>query len=255
MGTAAGLALAGLKPVVYTIAPFTTYRCFEQIRVDVCYNNAPVIIVGTGAGLSYASLGPTHHSMEDVAILRTLPNMTVLCPSGPEETAEGLAAALKLRAPIYIRLGKKGEPDLHLNSRGLEIGKAVNLHTGRDACLIGAGPVLKTAIDAAELLESENITLNIENFHTIKPLDEAKLTKLAQDFSNIIIVEEHGKIGGLYSAVAEFYSEAHFNRPRLHSIAGKDEFIHNIGTQQYAMEYFGISKEAICHTVKSILDL
>ena len=109
MGVAAGLALSGLRPIIYTITPFTTTRCYEQIRVDACYHNVPVIIVGTGSGLSYAELGPTHHSCEDLAIMRVLPNMTVLAPADEVELRQCLRTALKLKGPVYIRIGKKGE--------------------------------------------------------------------------------------------------------------------------------------------------
>lgn len=122
MGVAAGMALSGLRPVVYTITPFTTTRCFEQIRVDACYHKAPVIIVGTGSGLSYAELGPTHHSLEDMAILRTLPGMRVIAPCDTSELRCALHAALKEDGPVYIRIGKKGEPAIHQNLAAFKIG-------------------------------------------------------------------------------------------------------------------------------------
>ena len=246
------MALSGLKPVVYTIAPFTTYRCFEQIRIDVCYNNAPVIIVGTGAGLSYASLGPTHHSMEDIAILRTLPNMTIFCPSGPKETRDGLLAAFHYNAPIYIRLGKKGEPDLYRGPKILEFGKAVTMNNGTDACVIGAGPVLQQAMQAAETLRSEGLALRVENFHTIKPLDKQRLEELSKSFGNLIVIEEHGKIGGLFGAIAEWTSTQKSTQPRLHSISGNDEFIHKIGNYDFAMDQFQINADHVCQLVRKL---
>ena len=124
-GVAAGLAFSGLRPVTYTITPFNTTRCFEQIRLDVCYPNLPVIIVGTGSGLSYSELGSTHHSMEDIAILRTLPNMHVLCPADPVEVRLALQDALRLARPTYIRIGKKGEPVIHKTIPSFEIGGMV----------------------------------------------------------------------------------------------------------------------------------
>ena len=125
MGVAAGMALSGLRPVVYTITPFTTTRCFEQIRVDVCYHKAPVIIVGTGSGLSYAELGPTHHSLEDLAILRTLPGMRVVAPCDTMELRLALRAALKQSNPVYIRIGKKGEPAIHKHEPVFDFGTAI----------------------------------------------------------------------------------------------------------------------------------
>lgn len=252
MGVAAGLAMTGLKPVVYTIAPFTTYRCFEQIRVDVCYNNAPVIIVGSGAGLSYASLGPTHHSMEDIAILRTLPNMTVFCPSGPKETRDGLIAALDYDAPIYIRLGKKGEPDLYKGPETIEFGKAVTMRSGTDACIIGSGPVLNQAMQAAEILKSEDISLRVENFHTIKPLDEDRLVEISKSFDKLIVIEEHSRIGGLYGAIAEWCSSQQNHRSQLFSISGNDEFIHKISNHNFAMDQFDINAAKVCEVIKEM---
>ena len=136
MGVAAGLAMSGLKPIVYTITPFTTTRCLEQIRVDVCYHNVPVIIIGTGSGLSYASLGPTHHSLEDFAIFRAVPNITILAPSDSVELKKCLNEALKMNTPVYIRIGKKGEEVLTKESTPLKIGKSINYKRGNEVCLI-----------------------------------------------------------------------------------------------------------------------
>ena len=142
MGVAAGLAMSGLKPIIYTITPFTTTRCFEQIRVDVCYHNVPVIIIGTGSGLSYASLGPTHHSLEDFAIFRAIPNITILAPSDSVELKKCLHEALKMDTPVYMRIGKKGESVVTEESSILQIGKSVNFKKGKDVCLIGTGTIM-----------------------------------------------------------------------------------------------------------------
>ena len=157
MGMAAGMAMSGYRPVVYTITPFTTTRCLEQIRVDVCYHEAPVIIVGTGAGLSYAQLGPTHHSCEDIALLRALPNMTVFCPADSVELRLGLRAALEQDRPVYIRIGKKGEPVLHDGEPPFELGKALTLRDGADVCLIGTGTIMPVLLAAASDLDAAGI--------------------------------------------------------------------------------------------------
>lgn len=253
MGVAAGMALSGFRPVVYTITPFTTYRCFEQIRVDVCYHEAPVVIVGTGSGLSYASLGPTHHSMEDVAVLRTLPGMTVFCPSCPLEVAAGLRAAVAHEGPVYIRLGKKGEPDLHDALPEISFGKAITMREGIDLCLIASGSVLGLALEAQRQLSDSGISARVENFHTIKPLDEGRLDELAQRFSVIIVIEEHGRIGGLYGAIAEWLAGKPGKPLSLISIAADDRFLHEIGTQEYARNRFGISVEAIVCAARDAL--
>ena len=152
MGMAAGLALNGLRPVVYTITPFTTTRFYEQIRVDVCYHRAPVVIVGTGAGLSYVDLGPTHHSCEDIAMLRVLPEMTVLCPCDANELRAALRAALKHDGPVYMRIGKKGEPVIYKSPPDFEIGRAITVREGSDICLISTGNVMRLALDVADQL-------------------------------------------------------------------------------------------------------
>jgi transketolase len=148
MGVAAGMALSGLRPIIYTITPFTTTRCFEQIRVDVCYHRAPVIIVGTGSGLSYAELGPTHHSLEDMAILRTLPGMCVLAPCDVFELRAALRVALQQDRPVYIRIGKKGEPNIHPEPPVFAIGKALTLRHGTDVILLGSGTVMSEVLKA-----------------------------------------------------------------------------------------------------------
>mgnify|MGYP003391880453 CR=1 FL=1 len=245
MGVAAGLALSGFRPIVYTITPFTTYRNFEQIRVDVCYHKAPVIIVGTGAGLSYSSLGPTHHSMEDVAILRTLPGMTIFCPADPQEVRAGLRAALKQDGPVYIRLGKKGEPNLHADMPQIVFGKAITMREGSDVCLVASGSVVGMAIQAADKLKEAGISARVENFHTIKPLDTQRLADLSKKFKTLIVVEEHGHIGGLYGAIAEWFGLQPGEKPLLKSIGSKDDFLHEIGGQGFARKHYGITVDAI----------
>src|SRR6516165_805709 len=152
IGVAAGMAFSGLRPVAYTITPFVTTRCLEQIRVDVCYHHVPVIIVGTGSGLSYASLGATHHSCEDIAFLRALPHMTVLCPGDAVEVKLALRAALAQDEPVYIRLGKKGEPVVHKRAPEFTIGKGIVVRRGQDVCLLSTGNMLALAMRAAEEL-------------------------------------------------------------------------------------------------------
>ena len=150
MSVAAGMALCGLRPIVYTIVPFVTTRCLEQIRVDVCYHQAPVIIVGVGGGLSYAGLGTTHHSCEDIAFLRVLPHMKVVCPGDSFEVRAALAEALGQDSPVYLRLGKKGEPVVHDRLPDLEIGKGLTLRRGDEIVILSTGNLLPTAVEVSE---------------------------------------------------------------------------------------------------------
>ena len=241
MGVAAGLAMSGLKPIIYTITPFTTTRCFEQIRVDACYHNVPVIIVGTGSGLSYASLGPTHHSLEDFAIFRPLPNITILAPADEVELRKCLNAALKLDSPVYIRIGKKGEEIVTKESTPFVIGKAVNLKRGNKVCLVGTGTIMPEVLKAANLLEKQGISTNVESFHTIKPLDSKTLKRLFSSFDVIAVVEEHSSIGGLFGAIAEWRaSEKKSYSSRMLTFGTKDEFMHEVGSQKYARKKYGL---------------
>ena len=176
-GMAAGLALSGLRPFTYTITPFATTRVIEQIRVDICYHNVPVVIVGTGSGLSYASLGPTHHSCEDVGILRTFPNLTVLCPADAMEVGPTMEAAVALPGPAYIRLGKKGEPTIHETPPTIEIGRGIVMRDGTDVCLLGMGTMTATALEAAKRLMAHGLSARVVSMHTVKPLDTDLLRK------------------------------------------------------------------------------
>lgn len=248
MSVAAGLSLSGLRSIVYTITPFTTTRCFEQIRVDVCYHKAPVIIVGTGAGLSYADLGPTHHSLEDMAILRTLPEMSVIAPCDSNELRQALRAALKLDTPVYIRIGKKGEPDIHKNLTNFEIGKSIIIKEGSDITLICSGTIISEVLQASLILEEKGISVEVVSMHTIKPLDENYLLDASSKFRMLVTIEEHGKIGGLGGAVAEWKSNN--NISTTHQIFGTpDEFMHEVGSQEYAREKYGLVANKIAESV------
>lgn len=252
MGVAAGMALSGFRPIIYTITPFTTTRCFEQIRVDVCYHEAPVIIVGTGSGLSYAELGPTHHSLEDMAILRTLPGMCVMAPGDATELRLALRAALQQDRPVYIRIGKKGEPNIHAKTPMLEIGKIVTVQEGNDIAILSAGTVMPEAVKAAEMLKEKGISVEVVSVHTIKPLDEDYLQSAVKRFKLLVTIEEHGLIGGLSGAVAEW--KARVNTAVQHlSIGTPDEFMHEIGSQEYARKKFGLVPEAIVQRILSCL--
>ncbi|HEX8096994.1 MAG TPA: transketolase C-terminal domain-containing protein [Pyrinomonadaceae bacterium] len=245
IGMAAGMAMSGLRPVTYTITPFTTSRCLEQIRVDVCYHNVPVVIVGVGGGLSYAGLGATHHSCEDIAFLRMLPNMTVICPGDAVEVRQALRAALKHNGPVYIRLGKKGEPVVHQETPDFVIGKGIVMRAGRDVCLLSTGNMLPTAVRAAEELEARGVSAQVVSFHTVKPLDEALLQKAFSRFTTVVTVEEHSRLGGLGGSVAEWLSDQPPQKARLCRVGTEDRFLHEAGKQSYARECFGLTPENI----------
>ena len=248
MGVAAGMALSGLRPVVYTITPFTTTRCFEQIRVDACYHKAPVIIIGTGSGLSYAELGPTHHSLEDMAILRTLPGMRVMAPCDTSELRLAMRAALNEDGPVYIRIGKKGEPDIHHQLPDFKIGKSIVVREGDDIALLSAGTIMPEVLKAADILKVKGISAEVVSFHTVKPLDTGYLAAAAKRVQFFATIEEHGLIGGLGSAVAEWRASANSVTP-LMSFGTPDEFMHDVGTQEYARAKYGLTAENIAERI------
>ncbi len=245
VGVAAGMALSGLRPVTYTIASFMTYRCFEQIRVDVCYHNLPVVIVGVGGGLSYAANAGTHHCCEEVAILRALPHMTVICPGDPSEVAPLLRGALAHGGPVYMRLGKKGEPKVHAAPPAVTIGRGLIVREGRDVCLLSTGTMLPIAVEVARRLEAASVDARLVSLHTIKPLDEALLAESRDAFPLIVTIEEHSVIGGLGGAVAEHLAEQPAPGARLLRIGTADTFMHEAGEQEHAREYFGLTPDAI----------
>ena len=250
IGMAAGLAMCGLRPVAYTIAPFITYRCLEQIRIDLCYHRLPVIIAGVGAGLGYASLGATHHACEDIAVLRALPEMTVLCPADAYETRAALAAALTLDGPAYLRLGKKGEPAVHAQPiEDFAIGRAITLRHGFDVCLLGCGVVMPMVLEAAEHLAARRLRPRVVSCHTVKPLDAAMLAELVDAFDLIVTVEEHSVVGGFGAAVAEWLADRGPCRAHLLRIGAPDAFVHEAGPQSHARQHVGLTVAAIAERV------
>ena len=250
MGVAAGLAMNGLRPVAYTIAPFVTTRCLEQIRTDVCYHEAPVTIVAVGAGLAYSGLGPTHQACEDIAFLRALPNMVVICPGDAYEVRSALRAAMKQDRPAYIRLGKKGEPLVHRGPLDdFQIGKAITIADGKDVCLLSTGNILPEAIEAAHKLEQQGISAAVVSFHTVKPLDEDCLEQVFDRFALVATLEEHSLIGGFGAAVAEWLVDSR-TRPRQFIRFGTpDAFFKKSGEQEYAREELGLTARHIADQI------
>jgi transketolase len=248
---AAGMALCGLRPIGYTITPFITSRCFEQIRVDVCYNNLPVVTVAVGSGFGYASLGATHHSCEDIAIMRVIPNMTVICPGDAFEVRAAIRAALKHDGPVYLRIGKKNEPLVHKDVPEFEIGKGIIIHEGNDVCLLSTGNMLPIAVEAGKKLSNQGTSTQVVSLHTVKPLDAELLSKIFEKFKLIVTIEEHSLLGGLGSAVSEWLVDNISDKAKLLRIGTNDVFLHKVGEQEYARKQFGLTAEAI---TKKVLD-
>lgn len=248
-GLAAGLASCGLRPITYTITPFNTVRCLEQIRLDICYPNLPVIVVGTGAGLSYANLGATHHAMEDIALLRTLPNMHVVCPADAVEVREAVRDALRLARPTYIRIGKKGEPRIHAQPPALRIGEGITVRNGEDVVLLSVGNMIAPSLACAEMLQERGISAQVVSLHTVKPLDEALLTDSFAQRKLVVVIEEHSCIGGAGSAVLEWGHARRLPLDKLLCFAGPDRFLSGCGEQDEARELLGLTAEHISEQI------
>lgn len=250
IGMAAGLALSGLRPVCYTITPFLTYRCLEQIRVDLCYHHVPVVLVGTGSGLSYASLGATHHSCEEMGMLRLLPNLTVAAPADAWEVRASLRAALQSADPVYLRIGKKGEPNVHSAEPAFTFGQAIPLRTGNDVAILAAGTVLPVALATAEALAADGIAAAVYSFHSLKPLDAATLTDVFQRCRVVATLEEHSILGGLGGSVAEWLADQRQPKARLIRCGTPDEFLHLTCEQEEAREHFGLTPVALSQRLR-----
>ena len=246
IGIAAGLALKGMRPFCYTIATFSLYRPFEMIRVDLCYQNLPVTIIGMGAGVIYSTLGSTHHSMEDVAIASAIPNMTVLSPCDPSEMRILTEwCATKSSGPVYMRLGKAGEPDLTTNAKeSLIVGKLRYIEKGDKIALISYGITVGLIQKIANKLKSAGKSVSVISCHTIKPLDVFGIKEMLNSHEQVIIVEEHVPHGGLSSRIKEIAWESKATC-KLKSYTLKDEFIHCYGTYEELLKEHGIGLEEI----------
>jgi len=248
-GVASGMAASGLQPITYTITPFNTVRCLEQIRLDICYPNLPVIVVGTGSGLSYAELGATHHSMEDIAILRTLPNMHIVCPADPVEVRLAVKDALRLGRPTYIRLGKKGEPTLHETAPNFEIGRGIVMREGTDVTILSVGNMLSTALNTFDYLQERGVSAGVVSLHTVKPLDDLLLHELFETYRLVIVLEEHSVIGGAGSALLEWGNRNRVDLGKLICFGGPDEFLSACGDQEEARTMLGLTPRKIANDI------
>lgn len=247
---AAGAAMMGHKPFIYTITPFTTARNFEQIKIDIAYQNQPVVIVGTGSGLSYANLGPTHHSFEDIALMRSLPNMNIVCPADALELEALMPQLLELNAPCYFRIGKKGEPNVYQTLPDVQFGKASVLNRGERVCILATGTIMPLAQELRAALAEQNITAELVSFHTIKPLDTDYLTKAVANFEHIITLEEHNVNGGFGSAILEWCNEQQHD-VKVHRFGIPDKFIDQVGSTADARSKAGLTIEHICQQLNS----
>ncbi len=251
IGVAAGLALSGYRPYVYTIVPFLTTRCMEQIRVDLCYHDLPVVLVGVGGGLSYSSLGATHHSCEDIAMLRSIPNMRVCCPGDRIEVGALVRETIGMDGPTYLRLGKKNEATVHREGVGLRMGVACVLEEGNEICVISTGNLLPWAAQLTAALGESGVSCSLVSMHTVKPLDGDYLKRAFAGHGLVVSVEEHSRIGGLASAIDQWRHDFEGGGADYLGIGTADRFAHRLGDQTYVRRGLGLKEEVI---LKQILD-
>ena len=250
-GIAAGLALCDKIVFTYSLANFPTLRCLEQIRNDACYHNANVKVVSSGGGLAYGSLGATHHVTEDLAIMRALPNMTVIAPGDPVEAALATQGAVEQHGPCYLRLVGTGDPIVHQKTPQFQIGKAIKLQSGGDITLITTGAMLENTVLAAKQLRIQGIQSCVLSMHTIKPLDTEAILSAAQETHAILTIEEHSIIGGLGGAISETLAES--NISVVFKRMGTDGlFCHEVGDKKYLRAYYALTIDGIINTAKSL---
>lgn len=252
IGMAAGLAMEGFIPYVNTIATFLTRRCYEQIALDLCLQDLPVRLIANGGGVVYAPLGPTHLATEDIAILRALPNMTIIAPCDADEMKRLMPKTLDWPHPIYIRLAKGGDQVVSRPEFGFEIGKAVPLVEPGDALIVSTGVMTQVALDAADLLRAKGIHCGVLHMHTIKPLDEASLSARLPGVRIVLTVEEHSRSGGLGSAVLEFCSDQMpEHTAKIVRMGIPDRFADQYGSQDSLLKHWGITRESVVSEIHS----
>ncbi|MBE6631052.1 MAG: transketolase [Ruminococcaceae bacterium] len=252
-GVACGIAMEGNIAITYSIANFPTLRCLEQIRNDVCYHNANVKIVIIGGGVSYGALGMSHHSTEDIAIMRALPNMVVEVPCDNYEAVAATHAMIEYNGPFYYRCGYKGEKDIHAGPIDFKIGKANIVSEGKDITLMFAGPIGSEVVEAAEMLKAEGINCRVVSMHTIKPIDKDMILDSAKNTGGIVTVEEHNLMGGLGSAVAEVLCDEGVSPAKFKRLAFPDVNVAKIGGQKWIRDQYGLQARGIAQSVRELL--
>lgn len=253
MGTAAGLATCGITPICSTFAVFASMRSGEQIRTSICYPKLNVKVVTTHSGLSIGTAGATHFCEEDLAIMRALPNMTVIAPSDFLETKKAVRAALKMDGPVYIRLGRGDAAVLYSELDDYEIGKAITIQDGTDVTLIATGVMVQWAVAAAKLLEQEGVSCRVVDMHTIKPLDTEAVIKAARETKGIVTLEEHNVKGGLGSAVSEVVAELKGEKAPV-KILGIPDVFGGVASAELLWDSYGMDAESIAKTAKELMN-
>ncbi len=244
VGAAAGMACCGKIPFVYTAGAFLAYRSYEFVRNDICLQNLNVKITGMGSGLAWSTLGPTHHTTEDISVLRALPNLTVFSPACPREVEKAVKAAYETEGPVYIRIGMNAEPDIYGEDFDFAAGRNVQLRRGEKLALFSTGSITSEALKAVELLWEQGIQASLYHVHTIKPFDEESVVEAAKTHNLLVTVEEHNIYGGLGSIVSEVVAEKELG-VRVKRIGLPDCFAKGYGTIAEVRRQNGLDAESI----------
>jgi transketolase len=253
IGISAGLAMSGNKVFVYSIIPFITMRCFEQVRNDICYHNLDVTLLGAGAGLSYGILGSTHFALEDMAVMGSLPNMTVFSPADEMEAVLGIKYLLKnQKHPVYFRIGKRTEPQVYDKPFPLKLGRGVVIRDGKDATIFATGSLVYESLLASDLLKEKNINLAVIDLHTVKPIDRALIIKYSKNKKVVFTAEEHSIYNALGSAVSEVITDEGLGI-KLVRIGTDGHFVKLIGRQSYLRKELGLDAAGIAKKVLEAL--
>lgn len=249
IGICAGLALKGCQPFAYTIATFSLYRPFEMVRDDLCYQNLPVTVVGMGAGVIYSTLGGTHHTQEDIAIAGAIPNMQVVVPCDPLECTEATRwCARQKNGPVYLRIGKAGEPVLTKDAEPWRFGKIRYLQRGNDVCILTCGVITKMAVAVADRLRAQGKSVSLISVHTVKPLDRDGIADALKRHPHVIVIEEHAPQGGLASQTKQVAWDIKATC-RLDTFTLQDAFIHNYGSHDDLLAAHGLAPDRILAAV------
>lgn len=252
-GIACGVAMEGNIAITYSIANFPTLRCLEQIRNDVCYHNVNVKIVIIGGGLAYGALGVSHQSTEDLAIMRSLPDMVVVAPADLAEAEAATHAMIAHDGPVYYRCGYKQEPPLHKGAFDFKFGKGIIAREGKHVTLMGTGTITYRALQAAELLKDQGIEARVVSMHTVKPVDTDLIVDSAKNTGGLVTIEEHQISGGLGGAVAEVLCESGVSVP-FKRIGLEDTYVHIVGSHDWLLDKFGFSPANIAKVAKAIIN-
>lgn len=251
VGISAGLASCGKKAFAASPACFLTMRSIEQVKLDVAYSKTNVKLIGISGGVSYGALGMSHHSLQDIAVMRAIPGITIIFPADRFETKKMTEALLKYDEPVYIRIGRNPVEDVYQDTNfDFQIGKAVTMREGDDITIIATGETVKIAIDASEALKAEGISCRVINMHTIKPLDEEVTVKAAKETGHIITIEEHSIYGGLGAAVSEVVVQS---QPVPVKIIGIPDEPAIAGTSAEIFEHYGLTAPNLCTVAKKLL--